>query len=99
MLLIVQRLFIKMFSTKLCACGEDAAIFLYGKSSYQHGKVEVINNAIDVSKFRPDKRIFKKYCFISGPVTTLAIPALLGEHVTGPYEGQIKPPLEVVVVS
>lgn len=59
MLLIVQRLFIKMFSTKLCACGEDAAIFLYGKSSYQHGKVEVINNAIDVSKFRPDnaKRI------------------------------------------
>ena len=32
-------------------------------------------------------------------MTTLAIPALLGVHVTGPYEGQIKPPLEVVVVS
>lgn len=29
----------------------------------------------------------------------LAIPALLGEHVTGPYEGQLKPPLEVVVVT
>ena len=29
----------------------------------------------------------------------LAIPALLGEQVTGPYEGQYKPPLEVVVVS
>ena len=29
----------------------------------------------------------------------LAIPALLGEHVTGPYEGQSKPPLEVVVVT
>ena len=29
----------------------------------------------------------------------LAIPALLGEHVTGPYEGQPKPPLEVVVVT
>ncbi|WP_274955054.1 hypothetical protein, partial [Anaerostipes butyraticus] len=25
--------------------------------------------------------------------------ALLGEHVTGPYEGQPKPPLEVVVVT
>ena len=29
----------------------------------------------------------------------LAIPALLGEHVTGPYEGHPKPPLEVVVVT
>ncbi len=29
----------------------------------------------------------------------LAIPALLGKQVTGPYEGQYKPPLEVVVVS
>lgn len=29
----------------------------------------------------------------------LAISALLGEHVTGPYEGQSKPPLEVVVVT
>ena len=29
----------------------------------------------------------------------LAIPALLGEHVIGPYEGQPKPPLEVVVVT
>ena len=29
----------------------------------------------------------------------LVIPALLGEQVTGPYEGQYKPPLEVVVVS
>ena len=34
---------------------------------------------------RVEKRRFKKYRFISGPVTTLAIPALLGEHVTGPY--------------
>lgn len=29
----------------------------------------------------------------------LAIPALSGEHVIGPYEGQSKPPLEVVVVT
>ena len=29
----------------------------------------------------------------------LAILALLGEHVIGPYEGQPKPPLEVVVVT
>lgn len=27
------------------------------------------------------------------------IPALLGAHVIGPYEGQPKPPLEVVVVT
>ena len=48
---------------------------------------------------RVEKRRFKKYRFISGPVTTLAIPALLGAHVIGPYEGQPKPPLEVVVVT
>ena len=29
----------------------------------------------------------------------LAIPALLGEHVTGPIQGQFKPPLEVVVMT
>lgn len=28
---------------------------------------------------------YKKYRFISGPVATLAISALLGEHVIGPY--------------
>ena len=32
-------------------------------------------------------------------MTTLVIPALLGAHVIGPYEGQPKPPLEVVVVT
>ena len=36
---------------------------------------------------RIEERRFKQYRFISGPVTMLAIPALLGEHVTGPYEG------------
>lgn len=29
----------------------------------------------------------------------LAIPALLGAHVNGPYESQFKPPHEVVVVT
>ena len=29
----------------------------------------------------------------------VAIPAFWGEHVTGPYEGQLKPPLEVVVMT
>lgn len=33
--------------------------------------------------------ILQKNRFISGSVTTLAISALLGEHVTGPYYGQL----------
>lgn len=51
---------------------------------------------------RVEKRRFKKYRFykrISGPVTILAILALLDEHVTSHYEGQFKPPLKVVVVT
>ena len=48
---------------------------------------------------RVEKRRSTKYRFISGPVTMLEIPALLGEHVIGPYVGQFKPPLEVVVMT
>lgn len=48
---------------------------------------------------RGKKRRFKKYRFINGPVTTLAIPVLLDKYVTVPYEDQPKPSFEVVVVT
>ena len=51
------------------------------------------------SSINLEKGRFRKYRFISGLVTMLAISALWGEHVTGPYEGQPNPPLEVVVVT
>ena len=47
---------------------------------------------------RVEKRRFKKYHFISGPVTMFTIPTFLGEHVINSYEGKSKPLLEVVVV-
>lgn len=52
-----QKCFNKMFATKLCACGDDAAKYLYGEKIYNSGRVKVLNNAIDVKKFAPDKTV------------------------------------------
>ena len=48
---LIQQLIIKCCANRLCACGEDAAISLYGKKTFEDGKVIVINNAIDMRKF------------------------------------------------
>ena len=42
------------------ACGDDAGIYLYGKKNYQKGKVIVLNNAIDVQKFKFSNEIREK---------------------------------------
>lgn len=49
---------LKKYSTNWLACGNDAAISFWGKQAVQNGKVQVINNAIEVEKFayNPDKR-------------------------------------------
>lgn len=51
-ILFLQQEIIKLFANKLCACGEDAAIFLYGRRTFENGKVTVIKNAIDAEKFK-----------------------------------------------
>ncbi len=47
----------KIFANKYCACGTEAAKFLYGKKAVEKGKVTIINNAIDIDKF---KKCFNK---------------------------------------
>lgn len=42
----------KMVATRYCACGKLAAEFLYGKKCVKSGKVKIINNAIDINKFK-----------------------------------------------
>lgn len=57
--LLLQRMIIKLFSNRLCACGEDAAISLYGRKTFENGQVEVINNAIDANKFKKNTTVRK----------------------------------------
>lgn len=54
---LIQRLIIKCCANRLCACGEDAAISLYGRKTFENGAVSVINNAIDARKFRKNESI------------------------------------------
>ncbi len=41
----------KLLSTKLYACGEDAAVWMWGERAYQKGHVRIMMNAIDTAKF------------------------------------------------
>lgn len=56
----LQKCINKIFSNKLVACGDAAAVYLYGQRTVDKGMVEVINNAIDVSRFAPNEAIRKK---------------------------------------
>ncbi len=49
---VLQKL-MKIYSSKLLACGKDAGNFVFGKGS----KFEVINNAVDTNKFKPMKKV------------------------------------------
>lgn len=52
------RQLIFAFSTQLVACGEDAAVFLFGQKKMQNGQVEVLPNGIDLSLFfQPDQDV------------------------------------------
>lgn len=57
LLLMVQRSLILKSSTKLCACGDDAAKYLYGRKICEQGQVTVLNNAIDRERFQPNPKI------------------------------------------
>lgn len=45
---------VKKYATHLFACSKDAGIWLFGKKSFDDGKVKIINNAIDLDKFKFD---------------------------------------------
>lgn len=47
----------KIFATDYFACGRDAGIYLFGKKALNNGKVTVLNNAVDVSKFSYNEKI------------------------------------------
>ena len=41
------RLFSKLYPTHLMSCSENSGIWMYGKKAFLHGKINVLNNAID----------------------------------------------------
>ena len=50
----------KLFATDYFACGLDAGLYLFGKKALKKGKVTVLNNAVDVSKFSYNKDVRKQ---------------------------------------
>ena len=53
------RPFSKLFATHYMCCSELAGRWLFGNKTYNKGNVYLLNNAIDLEKFKFDKRIRK----------------------------------------
>lgn len=54
------RPFSKLFATDYFCCSELAGRWLFGNKTYDQGKVYLLNNAIDVDKFKYDEKIRKE---------------------------------------
>ena len=55
----ILKHFSRIFATDYFACSELSAISQFGKKVYNNGEVVIINNAIDVDKFKYDENIRK----------------------------------------
>ena len=56
----VLRPFSKVYATDYFACSELAGRWLFGNKTFEQGKVTIINNAIDLDKFKYDEKIRKE---------------------------------------
>ena len=56
----ILKPFSKKYATDYFACSEYAGRWLFGDKVFDEGKVTVINNAIDLDKFKYDEKIRKK---------------------------------------
>lgn len=56
---LVLRPFAKVFATHYFACTEHAGRWLFGNKEFEKGNVYVLNNAIDLQKFKYDEQIRK----------------------------------------
>lgn len=54
------RPFSKMFATDYFCCSELAGRWLFGNKTYDEGKIYLLNNAIDVDKFKYNEEIRKQ---------------------------------------
>ena len=56
----ILKVFSKKYATDLFACSEKAGRWLYGNKVYDEGKVTIINNGIDLEKFKYNSNIRNK---------------------------------------
>lgn len=56
----ILRPFSKVFATDYFACTEHAGRWLFGNKTYDEGNVYLLNNAIDLDKFKFDEKIRNK---------------------------------------
>lgn len=54
------RPFSKKYATDYFACSELAGRWLFGDKTFEQGKVTIINNAIDLGKFKYDEKVRKE---------------------------------------
>lgn len=52
--------FSKLYATDYMACTEHAGRWLFGNKTYNDGKVYLLNNAIDLNKFKYDEKLRMK---------------------------------------
>lgn len=55
----ILRPFSKIFATNYFCCSELAGRWLFGNTTYNQGKVYLLNNAIDLNKFKYDEKVRK----------------------------------------
>lgn len=53
------KFMIKRYANKFCACGNEAATFLFGKKLFRSGKINMIKNIINLEAFKQDPNITK----------------------------------------
>ena len=51
-MIFIGRSLIKLFATAKCALNEETACALYGRKCYERGETIIVQNAIDLEKFR-----------------------------------------------
>lgn len=56
----VLRLFSKVYATDCMCCSELAGRWLFGDKAYESGKVYLLNNAIDLDKFKYNEKLRKE---------------------------------------
>lgn len=53
--------FLKVTATDFLSCGNQAAVYLYGQTYFDEGKVKVFKNVIETQKFRYSEETRKEY--------------------------------------
>lgn len=59
-LFAAQKMLNRIFANRYCACGEDAAEYLFGERLYRRGAVLVLDNAIDAQRFAHNDAVRKE---------------------------------------